>query len=165
VVNKITKFVIIALYLWLLLTLVGLQGILILGREPLQYQEQIVAIVTALVSAAAILVADSSKIGSYFKYQPLIYSILWRSAVAAVLVICFRVDEDAVRAWLQSKTLGESVAVSEILAAGAIFFVTLIPFSSSWKSEALSARNSFGACSSHATGARALSRSGANSDL
>jgi hypothetical protein len=133
-VSEIKKFLIITLYLWVLFALFSLHRTLILEQEHLNYEEQGFAIVNALIFAKVILIAEDLKLGNRFKNYPLIHSVIWRSALFAVLLVCFHIAEKALGAWLHNKPLGDSLSefgnggIQSILAVGAIVFVMLIPF-------------------------------------
>jgi hypothetical protein len=133
-ISEIKKFLIITLYLWVLFALFSLHRTLILEKEHLDYEEQGFAIVNALIFAKVILIAEGLKLGHHFKNHPLLYSVIWRSGVFALLLVCFHIAEKALSAWLHNQPLGDSLAefgnggIPSILAVGAIVFVMLIPF-------------------------------------
>ena len=133
-ISEVEKFLIITAYLWVLFALFSLHRTLILEEEHLNYEEQGFAIVNALICAKVILIADDLKLGNRFKDHPLIYAVIWRSALFALVLICFHIAEKALSAWLHGKPLGDSLAefgnggIPSILAVGAIVFVMLIPF-------------------------------------
>jgi hypothetical protein len=55
------------------------------------------AIVNALVSAMVMLVADHLDVGENFETRPLVYPVLFKSTVFAVILICFDLIEEVGR--------------------------------------------------------------------
>lgn len=133
-VNEIKKFATITLYLWVLFAAFSLHRTLILQQAHIDYEEHGFAIINALILAKVILIGDDLNLGTRFKDQPLIYTVLWRAALFAVLLICVHIAEKALSAWLHGKPLSDSFAefgnggLLDVLAVGAIMFVVLIPF-------------------------------------
>ncbi len=133
-IDEIKKYLVITLYLWVLFALFSLHRTLVLEHAHVDFQEQGLAIVNALIFAKVMLIADDLKLGSRFKHHPLIHSVLWRSAAFSIVLICFHIVEDAAIAWLRGKPLADSLAafgsgdLKGVVAFGAIGFVTLIPF-------------------------------------
>jgi hypothetical protein len=133
-IDEIKKYLVITLYLWVLFALFSLHRTLVLEHAHVDFQEQGLAIVNALIFAKVMLIADDLKLGSRFKNYPLIYSVLWRSAAFSIVLICFHIVEGAAIAWLRGKPLADSLAafgsgdLKGVVAFGAIWFVTLIPF-------------------------------------
>ncbi len=132
--DQIKRFVVITLYLWVLFGLYDLIRTLAMEQAHVNFQEQGLAIVNALILAKVMLIAEDLKVGSRFKGRPLIYSVLWQSAAFSVVLICFHIVEDAAIAWLDGKPLADALAafgrgdLTGVLTVGAMLFVTLIPF-------------------------------------
>jgi biotin carboxyl carrier protein len=122
------------LYLWMLLSLFSFHKALVLKEEYLIY-DQGFALINALVLAKVILIGEFFHIGENLKNRPLIYPILFKSAVFAVLLICFHIIEQSLRGvFLEGKTLSQSIpsigsgGLQAILLLGIIIFVVLMPF-------------------------------------
>jgi len=134
-VDETKKFLIMTLYLWVFFAVLSLHKTLVMEQEHLDYQEQGLAIVNALVLAKVMLFAEDFHLGSrFFKDHPLVYSVLFRSLVFAIVLIGFRILEDAAIDLLRGKPLADSLAdfgagnAKGVFSMGAIAFVALTPF-------------------------------------
>ncbi len=81
------------IYLWVLLSLFSLHKAVVLNDESLIYHQGF-ALINALALAKVILVAEFFHIGDNFKNRPLIYPIMFKSAVFAVILLCFHIIEE-----------------------------------------------------------------------
>jgi hypothetical protein len=70
------------IYLWVLLSLFSFHKALVLNEEYLIY-DQGFALINALALAKVILIGEYFHVGETFKDRPLIYTILFKSAVSA----------------------------------------------------------------------------------
>lgn len=127
------RFAIMFLYLLAMITLFRLQEYVILREHNIPYGHLGVGVVKALVLAKVMLIADELKLGRRLGEQPLIYSVLGRSALFAVAFIAFDFLEQIVVALFSGKDIagsisdpGGSMAASVVL--GAIMCVMLIPY-------------------------------------
>src|SRR5215469_2475483 len=134
-VDQTKKFLIMTLYLWVFFAVLSLHKTLVMEQEHLDYQAQGLAIVNALVLAKVMLVAEDFRLGSrFFKDHPLVYSVLFRSLVFAIVLIGFHILEDAAIDLLRGKPLADSLTdfgagnAKGVLSMGAIAFVALTPF-------------------------------------
>ena len=84
--DEAKKFSIIFLYLWVLLSLFALHKSIILG-EPSLSLGQGFAIVNALVLSKIMLVCETFNLTDNFKSKPILYPIVFKSAVFAVLLM------------------------------------------------------------------------------
>jgi len=81
-----------------------------------------------------VLVAEYFHVGDRLKNRPLIYPIMFKSAVFAVILICFHIIEETLIGVLHGKTLAQSIPdtgggkLQGILMVGIIMFVVLTPF-------------------------------------
>jgi hypothetical protein len=121
------------IYLWVLLSLFSLHKALVLNDESLIYHQGF-AIINALALAKVVLVAEFFHVGDNLKNRPLIYPIMFKSAVFAVILICFHIIEEALIGVLHGKALSQSIPdigggkLQGILMVGIIMFVVLMPF-------------------------------------
>ena len=91
-ISETKKFAVIVAYLWMLFVLLQLHGLMIL-RElnppgSISYRVGF-ALINALILGKIILIAQAFHLGEGFKNRPLVYAILFRSIVFAVLLISF----------------------------------------------------------------------------
>jgi uncharacterized protein (DUF1810 family) len=121
------------IYLWVLLSLFSLHKALVLNEESLIYHQGF-ALINALALAKVVLVAEFFHVGDKLKNRPLIYPILFKSAVFAVILMCFHIIEETLIGVFHGKTLSQSIpdigggTLQGILMVGIIMFVVLMPF-------------------------------------
>src|ERR1700739_2241001 len=121
------------IYFWVLLSLFSLHKALVLNDESLIYHQGF-ALINALALAKVVLLAELFHVGVNFKNRPLIYPIMFKSAVFAVILMCFHIVEETLIGMLQGKQLSQSIpqigggTLQGILMVGIIMFVVLTPF-------------------------------------
>ena len=131
------KLAAIVIYLWALLSVLEIHRFAVL-REVHQtathgYRFGLAAI-NALVLGKVILIAQDLHIGEQFSKKGAIYSALFKSAVFAVLLVCFDVFEEVIVGVIHGKSIAASVpqmgggGLEGKVIAGIIGFVVLIPF-------------------------------------
>jgi hypothetical protein len=132
-IDETRKLFWIFLYLFVLLSLFSFYKALILNEETLIYHQGF-ALINALALAKVMLVGEYLHVGDNFKNRPLIYPIIFKSAVFAVLLVCFHIIEESFIGVLRGKTLSQSVpsigggTLEGIVGVGIIMFVVLMPF-------------------------------------
>lgn len=135
ILDELKKLAMNVLYLWLLFSLLILHQEVILAQYHIQYSWKLgFAFVNALILAKFMLIADALHAGEGFKTKPLVYSVLFRSAVfTLILMVCHIVEEALVRVW-HGMSVAQSVSeingptLKEVGSLGIIMFVVLIPF-------------------------------------
>jgi hypothetical protein len=122
-------------YLWVVLTLFALHESIVLAKHEIDYRGYGMALINAWVLAKVMLVADDLNLGSrWFENRRLIYRIVSRSALFALVFMAAHTVEDLVVGWWQGKTVLESIprlgrgSFAEILSIGVILSVALTPF-------------------------------------
>jgi hypothetical protein len=131
-VTEFQKFAVITLYLWILFAVFGLHKQLLLGRGVSGWQQGF-ALINALVFAKVILLGEVLKLGRGGETHRLVWIVLRKSLIFAVLIVVFHIVEEAIRAWFQGHPVSEAItgfggSWLGVVAYGAIFFVMLIPF-------------------------------------
>ncbi len=132
-IDETRKLFGIFIYLWVLLSLFSLHKALVLNDESLIYHQGF-ALINALALAKVVLVAEFFHVGDNFKNRPLIYPILFKSAVFAVILLCFHIIEETLIGILHGKVVSQSIPtigggkLQGILMVGIIMFVVLMPF-------------------------------------
>src|ERR1700743_663735 len=120
-------------YLWILLGLFALHKSIILNEPHLLYHQGF-EVINALVLAKIMFVAEALQLVDNLKHKPLIYPILYKSAVFSVILISFHLFEDVLLDMWHGKTVAESMAdqggegLEGIFVLGVIMFVVLMPF-------------------------------------
>lgn len=136
-VTEIRRFVTIVLYLWLLLSLLEIHRLAVL-REVHQasvhgYRFGLAAI-NALVLGKVILIAEDLHFGERFSQKRMVIAALFKSALFAVLLVCFDVLEEVIVGVIHGKSVAASVpqmgggGLEGKVIIGVIAFVVLIPF-------------------------------------
>ena len=131
-VGELEKYAIITVYLWLLFALFGLHKQLVLGHGISVWQQGF-AIVNALVFGKVILIGQALEVGKGLERRALVWVVLSKSLIFAVLLLAFHILEEAIRAWFKAEPLSAAFAdfggtLPGLLTYAAIFFVALIPF-------------------------------------
>jgi hypothetical protein len=132
VVSEARQFLVVFAYVWLLLAVFDLYRSVILSDANI-VQHQSLAILKALAFAKILFVAEEMGLGQRFKEKPLIWSMLFKSAVFAVLLMTFNLLEKAVehRFWPHAAARGDEINLTSfqtVLSVGIVMFVALIPF-------------------------------------
>lgn len=136
-ISEAKKFAVIVGYLWMLFVLLQLHKLTILRHEnpftsygyPVGF-----AFINALVLGKVILVAGAFHLGENFRHKPLVYTILFKSVIFSVLLVCFDVLEEVLVGLLHHKSIFESIptlgggGVEGTLLVGLMVFIVLIPF-------------------------------------
>ena len=134
VIDEAKKFAGMALYLWVLFGLFVLHERIVLAKHNIDYKFYGFAVVNALVLAKVMLIAEDLGLGERFKSRPLVYPILYKSVLFAIVFLCFDVIEEVLVGVVQGKTIFASVpsigggSASGIISVGVIIAVALIPF-------------------------------------
>jgi hypothetical protein len=108
--DEAKSFLFITLYFWAVMTLLNLHKNIVLGQNAMDYKWQGFTIVNALVLAKVVAAADYLRLGNRFGERPLIFAVLYKSVIFAVVLIAFHICEGLALAWLQARPLSESLA-------------------------------------------------------
>ena len=130
--GEFEKYVIITVYLWLLFALFSLHKQLVQGHGVSGWQQGF-AIVNALIFGKVILIGQALEVGKGLERRALVWAVLGKSLIFAILLLAFHVAEEAIRGWFMGQPLSESFAdfggsPPSLVAYAAIFFVALSPF-------------------------------------
>lgn len=136
-ITEVRRFAAIVLYLWVLLNLLEIHRLAVL-REV--HQASVhgyrfgLAVINALVLGKVILIAEDLHFGDRFSQKRMVSSALFKSAVFAVLLVCFDVLEEVIVGVIHGKSVAASVpqmgggGLEGKVIMGVIAFVVLIPF-------------------------------------
>jgi len=136
-IDEAKKFLVMAVYLWVLFGLFSLHRTIVLQQADIDLQDEGFALVNALVLAKVMLVADNLRLGTRFMGVradwPVICSVLYSSLVFALVLIGFHIAEHAAMALLRGRPLADSLSdfggrMKGVLCAAGIAFVALVPF-------------------------------------
>ncbi len=107
--DEIRRFLLMFVYLWLVFGLFVLNERLILGERQISFAPQGFALINAAIMAKVMLVAEDLKLGRRFDHLPLIYPVLYKSALFALLFIVFHVLERLLVGAFAGKSLADSL--------------------------------------------------------
>jgi hypothetical protein len=135
-VEEAKKFAAFVGYVWVVLSLFDIHKLFIFRAQhlasPIGFKLGL-NLVNAIVLGKIVLIGDSLHLGEQLKDKALIYRILFRSAVFAVLLLCFEIVEEVVIGMFHGRTVAQSIPQwggggpeGKALAA-AMVFLTLIP--------------------------------------
>jgi hypothetical protein len=128
----------IALYFWVLFTLFAFHKAILYGEHNILLQLGI-ALINSKLMAKVVFLGEHTRLGNRFEEKPLIYTILFKSTIFAIILFIFRVIEEILIGLWHGKTayealfyehprLGDGNATYAIAMACIIIFVALIPF-------------------------------------
>ena len=133
-VHEARSFVVIFVYLFILFAFFTIHEAIILEQHHIDYRYAGFALVNALMLAKVMLVAEDFRLGQRFDDRPLIYPVLFKSVLFAILFICIRVVEDVIIGVWDGKTLLESLpgigggGIKGVVSVAIIESFALIPF-------------------------------------
>ena len=117
-------------YIGVVLSVLSLHRGIILSQHNIAFsfwEGQAFAWVNALILGKFVLIAEVLHAGERMEDQPLLYSIMFKSAVfGAILMACHILEEWLVVVWHGGPTAGLPT-LTETLSLGVIVFVALIP--------------------------------------
>jgi len=130
--GEFEKYAIITFYLWLLFALFSLHKQLVLGHGISVWQQGF-AIMNALIFGKVILIGQAFEVGKRLERRALVWVVLSKSLIFAIMLLAFHIAEEAIRAWFKGQPLASGFAdfggsLVGLVANAAIFFVALIPF-------------------------------------
>nr|WP_310346567.1 hypothetical protein [Methylobacterium sp. BE186] len=121
-------------YLWVVFGLLILHEHIVLSRHGVGYSFYGLAFINAWILAKIMLVAESLDVRPHFQGRPLVYPILARSFVFAILLVgAYALEEMALGLW-RGKTVLDSVpaigggGIRGLASASVIMAVALIPY-------------------------------------
>jgi len=121
-------------YLWVVFGMLAVHESIVLAQHQINYQFHGLAIVNALVFAKVLLVAEDLHLGRRFNDKPLAYSIIFKSLLFGVTLICFHVVEHVLIGMWDGRPIAQSIAevginkFAGIVSLGIISTVALVPF-------------------------------------
>ena len=136
-VSELKRFVAIALYIWVFLTLFEIHRFIILRQvhaASLSGYRIGFAALNALVMGKVMLIGEALHAGERLSRKRLIQSVLYKSAVFALLLVCFDVVEETIINLIHGQSLIASIpqlgggGVEGRILVGIMAFVMLIPF-------------------------------------
>jgi hypothetical protein len=133
VLAEVKQFFWIFLYLWVLLGLFGIYKASVLHDAHLIYHQGF-AIINALVLAKVMLTAEFLHVADNMKDKPLVYPIVFKSALFSAILMCFYLVEEILGGMWHGKSFALSIPalgggdLKGILVVALIMFIVLTPF-------------------------------------
>ena len=134
VYRELKEFLAIAGYLWLVFGLFVVYQSVILAEHHISFVTKGLALINALALGKVMLIAKDLHLAEQFEGKPLIYPTLFKSAVFAIVLGCFKILEEAGIGLYHGKSFTESInsigggTLQGILTLMALLGVLLIPF-------------------------------------
>jgi hypothetical protein len=132
--HEFFKFLWMFAYLFLVFVLFQLREYVVLAKEGIPYTSFGISLIKALVLAKVMLVADDVRLGQMSLYRPVLYPILRRSVLIALVLVAFNIVETIIKGMIKGQTFVESIPVAgsagvlESAVTAAIMIFMLIPF-------------------------------------
>jgi hypothetical protein len=123
----------VVIYFWVLFGLFSVFRSLVLNEKNLVYHEGF-AIINAFLLAKVVVTAEFFQVAENLRRKPLVYPIVFKSAVFCILLMCFYFTEETLVGIWHGKTIVESFpkigggSWKGVLVVASILFVGLIPF-------------------------------------
>lgn len=133
-IHEAKRFLGMFLYLWVLFGLFVLHESIILAQHDIDFTAYGLAITNALILAKVMLVAEDLNIARGFEDKPLIYPVLYKSIVFAIVFMIFHLAEEVLVGLWRGKTAPESIPAigggspKGILSVALIVSFALIPY-------------------------------------
>ena len=122
------------LYLWVLFALFTYHKAIVLAQYHIDYKPFGVAIINAFILAKVLLLAEKMDLGAKLRKKPLVYPVLQKSILLAIIFILFNIAETVAKGLWKGKALADSMpkfgggSPLEIVVVAMILTVALIPF-------------------------------------
>ncbi|MGC2200926.1 MAG: hypothetical protein WA633_12380 [Stellaceae bacterium] len=126
IVDELKKFLGMAVYLWVMFGLMALHASVVLAERHISYKFYGFAIVNSLILAKVMLIAEDLHLGDNFKERPLVYPILFKAFLFAIVFICFDVAEEVLVGLIRGKTIAQSIPDVGGGSPSGVFFVAII---------------------------------------
>lgn len=133
-VHEVRQLLIMFIYLFVMLGLLSLHESIILEQYHVSFTFYGFALVNALLLAKVMAVAEDLHLGRRFEDSPLIYPVLAKSVLFAVVLICFYVLEHVIVGLWQGKPILGDIpelgggGIRGVFSVGIIMAFALIPF-------------------------------------
>ncbi len=132
--DQIRNFTLMFVYLWVVFGLLAVHELIVLSQHQINYRFHGLAILNALIFAKVMLVAEDLHLGDRLNDKPLIYSIIFKSLLFGVTLICFHIVEHVLIGLWDGKPIAQSILevgadrLAGIVSLGIISTVALVPF-------------------------------------
>jgi hypothetical protein len=134
VVHEVRELIFIFLYLFVWFGLFTIHESIVLEQHHIGFTPYGLAAVNALILAKVMLVAQDLHLGHRFEDRPLVYPVLLKSVLFAIVFICFHVVEHVIVGLWYGKGILQSMpgfgggGIDGVIMVGVLMSVALIPF-------------------------------------
>lgn len=132
--DQLRDFALMFFYLWIVFGMMAIHEAIILSQHQINYVSHGLAVVNALVFAKVMLVAEDFHLGHRLHGKPLIYSVIFKSVLFAIALICFHIVEHVLIGVWDGRPIAQSIAevganrLAGIVSLGIIGTIALAPF-------------------------------------
>jgi hypothetical protein len=133
--RELKEFMVVFIYLWVIFALFDIHKAVILAQHNMDFTVFGFAFVNALALGKVMLIGQELNLaGNAFKDKPLIYPILLKSFVFAILLFIFKVIEEIAMGIFHGKNVNQTVAAfgshetATACVMAVLMFVMLTPF-------------------------------------
>src|ERR1700682_1177358 len=105
--DEVIKFLMIAVYLWVMFGVFALHESVVSQKDHINYHFYGFALVNALILGKVMLVAEDLHFADWFKDKPLIYPILCKAVAFSILFLGFDVVEEVLVGVFKGKTIAQ----------------------------------------------------------
>jgi hypothetical protein len=135
--TELKRYAAIAIYLWVLFSMFEVHRIAVLrdvGMASVSGYRFGLAALNALIMGKVLLVGEALHLGEQFSEKRRIYSALFKSAIFAVLAVCFNIVEGVIVGLIHGKSLVASIprlaggGLEGMVLYGIMASVVLVPF-------------------------------------
>jgi hypothetical protein len=132
--HEFARFATMFAYLWAMFVLFQIHQYVVLAQHHIPFTQFGVGLLNALVLAKVMLVADDLRLGEWRGRRPLIYPVLLRSVLFAVVFIVFDIVEKMLIGVFHGKAVAENIetpgggGILGVILVAIIIAVALVPF-------------------------------------
>jgi hypothetical protein len=132
--HQVKKFSLMFLYLWVVFGMLAIYESIVLSQHQIPYVSHGLAVINALIFAKVMLVAEDLHLGHRLDDKPLVYSIIFKSLLFGITLICFHIVEHVFIGIWHGTPMAETISeigannLKGMVSAGIIATVALVPF-------------------------------------
>jgi hypothetical protein len=132
--HELKEFVAISLYFYICFAAIVFYKAAVLQAEGIGYAPFGLAVVKALILGKFVLLGQAAHVGERFAQKPLIYPILYQSAIFLAMLVALTVVEEATVGVIHGHTIAQSVADiaggtwTQIAATCFLLWLILLPY-------------------------------------
>ena len=132
--HELKEFAAVSLYFYICFAAILFYKAAVLQAEGIGYAPYGVAVVKALILGKFVLIGHAAHVGERFAQKPLIYPVLYQSAVFLVMLVALTVVEEAAVGVIHGRTIIQSIADiaggtwAQIAATCLLLWLILLPY-------------------------------------